>query len=357
MWLCDLCVMQLMYCVLVVDLFIVLCSVLVEGCEIVVQIFVFVLIIGCGEGMVLDFGGLLCVKMWMMFDLQWFGVLIGGVVGWLVDGMFVWLGGVGLSNQVLVVVVLCLMLLIEQMFVFDDDVCVVVDFFVCYLICEVCDVSGKLVVFGCLEGCYVVCFVNGNMLLIESKGELMFVCQNNMLVIMGCLGMNDYVVCVVECEGEFVELQVVCVLVVVVCSYFVQYVLCDKGCYCIVDSLWMQCVLLCLLLVVVCNVVEFIDMLVLIGQFVQYYGIISVCGQMSWIVVCVVVQCGQGFDVIFVQWWLQVMFMLFQSLVVGDCLFVVGVQLWLQMYVLCWFVCFSVELGYEILLLLVVCVV
>ncbi|MDP1293677.1 SpoIID/LytB domain-containing protein, partial [Klebsiella variicola] len=83
------------------------------------------------------------------------------------------------------------------------------------------DASGKPVAAGRLEGRYAVRFVNGNTLPIESKGELTLARQNNVPVITGRLGMNDYVARVVEREGELAEPQAARALAVAARSYLV----------------------------------------------------------------------------------------------------------------------------------------
>lgn len=356
-WLRELRAMQPTHRVPVADLLTALRSVPAEGRETAAQTLVSVLTIGRGEGTVSDFGGLLRAKTWTMPDPQRPGASIGGAAGWLADGTPVWLGGAGSSNQVLAAAAPRLTPLIEQTPVPDDDACVAVDFFARYPIREVRDASGKPVAAGRLEGRYAVRFVNGNTLPIESKGELTLARQNNMPVITGRLGMNDYVARVVEREGELAEPQAARALAVAARSYLVQHASRDKGCYRIADSSRTQRVLPRPPLAAARNAAEFTDTLVLTGQSVQYHGTISARGQMSWTAARAAAQRGQGFDAILAQWWPQATLTSFQSPVAGDCSPVAGAQQWLQARAPGWSARLNAEPGYETPPLPAVCVV
>lgn len=239
----------------------------------------------------------------------------------------------------------------------DDDACVVVDFFARYPIREVRDASGKPVAAGRLEGRYAVRFVNGNTLPIESKGELTLARQNNVPVITGRLGMNDYVARVVEREGELAEPQAARALAVAARSYLVQHASRDRGCYRIADSSRTQRVLPRPPMAAARNAAEFTDTLVLAGQSVQYHGTISARGQMSWTAARAAAQRGQGFDAILAQWWPQATLTSFQSPVAGDCSPVAGAQQWLQARAPGWSARLRAEAGYETPPLPAVCVV
>lgn len=312
-WLRELRAMQPTHRVPVADLLAALRSVPAEGRETAAQTLISVLTIGRGEGTVSHFGGLLRAKTWTMPDPQRPGASIGGAAGWLADGTPVWLGGAGSSNQVLAAAAPRLTPVIEQTPVPDDEACVVVDFFARYPIREVRDASGKPVAAGRLEGRYAVRFVNGNTLPIESRGELTLARPNNVPVITGRLGMNDYVARVVEREGELAEPQAARALAVAARSYLVQHASRDKGCYRIADSSRTQRVLPRPPLAAARNAAEFTDALVLTGQPVQYHGTISARGQMSWTAARAAAQRGQGFDAILAQWWPQATLTSFQS--------------------------------------------
>nr|WP_311530380.1 DUF2300 domain-containing protein [uncultured Ralstonia sp.] len=356
-WLRDLRAMQPTHRVPVMDLLTALRTVPADGRETAAQTLISVLTVGRGEGTVSDFGGLLRAKTWTMPDPQRPGASIGGAAGWLADGTPVWLGGAGSSNQVLAAVAPRLTPLIEQTPVPDDDACVAVDFFARYPIREVRDASGKPVAPGRLEGRYAVRFVNGNTLPIESKGELTLARQNNTPVIIGRLGMNDYVARVVEREGELAEPQAARALAVAARSYLVQHASRDKGCYRIADSSRTQRVLPRPPLAGARNAAEFTDTLVLTGQAVQYHSTISARGQMSWTAARAAAQRGQGFDAILAQWWPQATLTSFQSPVAGDCSPVAGAQQWLQARASGWSARLAAEPGYEAPPLPAVCVV
>lgn len=356
-WLREMRAMQPTHRVPVADLLAALRSVPADGRETAAQTLVSVLTVGRGEGTVSDFGGLLRAKTWTMPDPQRPGASIGGAAGWLADGTPVWLGGAGSSNQVLAAAAPRLTPLIEQTPVPDDDACVVVDFFARYPIREVRDASGKPVTAGRLEGRYAVRFVNGNTLPIESRGELTLARQNNMPVITGRLGMNDYVARVVEREGDLAEPQAARALAVAARSYLVQHASRDKGCYRIADSSRTQRVLPRPPLAAARNAAEFTDALVLTGQSVQYHGTISARGQMSWTAARAAAQRGQGFDAILAQWWPQATLTSFQSPVAGDCAPVAGAQQWLQARAPVWSARLAAEPGYEAPPLPAVCVV
>lgn len=356
-WLRDLRAMQPTQRVPVVNLLSALHTVPADGREAAAQTLVSVLTVGRGEGTVSYFGGLLRAKTWTMPDPQRPGASIGGAAGWLADGTPVWLGGLGSSNQVLAAAAPRLTPLIEQTPVPDDDACVVVDFFARYPIREVRGSSGKPAAPGRLDGRYVVRFVNGNTLPIESKGELALARQNNTPIITGRLGMNDYVARVVEREGELAEPQAARALAVVARSYLVQHAARDKGCYRIADSSRTQRVLPRPPAAAARNAAEFTDALVLANQAVQYHGTIGSRGQMSWTAARAAAQRGQGFDAILAQWWPQATLTSFQSPVAGDCSPVAGAQQWLQAQAPRWSARLGGEPGYETPTLPAVCVV
>ena len=356
-WLRDLRAMQPTQRVPVAELLNALRTVPVDGRETAAQTLISVLTVGRGEGTVSNFGGLLRAKTWTMPDPLRPGASIGGAAGWLADGSPVWLGGAGSSNQVLAAAAPRLTPLIEQTPVPDDDACVAVDFFARYPIREMRDASGKLVAPGRLEGRYTVRFVNGNALPIESKGELTLARTNNVPVITGRLGMNDYVARVVEREGDLAEPQAARALAVVARSYLVQHAARDKGCYRIADSSRTQRVLPRPPAAAARNAAEFTDTLVLTGAAVQYHGTISASGQMSWTAARAAAQRGQGFDAILAQWWPQATLASFQSAVAGDCSPVVGAQQWLQAQAPRWSARLGTEPGFEVPPLPAVCVV
>ena len=356
-WLRDLRAMQPTHRVPVADLLTALRTVPAGGRETAAQTLISVLTVGRGEGTVSNFGGLLRAKTWTMPDPQRPGASIGGAAGWLADGTPVWLGGAGSSNQVLAAAAPRLTPLIEQTPVPDDDACVAVDFFARYPIREVRDASGKPVAPGRLEGRYAVRFVNGNTLPIESKGELTLARANSAPVIIGRLGMNDYVARVVEREGELAEPQAARALAVAARSYLVQHASRDKGCYRIADSSRTQRVLPRPPLAGARNAAEFTDTLVLTGQAVQYHSTISARGQMSWTAARAAAQHGKGFDAILAQWWPQATLTSCQSPVAGDCSPVAGAQQWLQARASGWSARLASEPGYEAPPLPAVCVV
>lgn len=356
-WLRELRAMQPTQRVPVIDLLAALRTVPADGREAAAQTLISVLTVGRGEGTVSNFGGLLRAKTWTMPDPQRPGASIGGAAGWLADGTPVWLGGSGSSNQVLAAAAPRLTPLIEQTPVPDDDACVAVDFFARYPIREVRDASGKPVAAGRLEGRYTVRFINGNTLPIESKGELTLARQNNVPVITGRLGMNDYAARVVEREGELAEPQAARALAVVVRSYLVQHASRDKGCYRIADSSRTQRVLPRPPTAAARNAAEFTDTLVLTGVAVQYHGTLSARGQMSWAAARAAAQRGQGFDAILARWWPQATLTSFQSPVAGDCAPVAGAQQWLQTQAPRWSARLGAEPGYETPPVPAVCVV
>ena len=311
---------------------------------------------GRGLGTVSWYGGLFRVKTWTMpgpansggHQGGHSGGYEGGAAGWLADGTPVWLGGHGSSPRVLAEAAPHIAPLVAASAVPDDRACVTVDFFSRYPIRAVHDAHGRPTPFGALIGAFEVSFENGRRLPIESRGELLLDHgESGKPVIVGHLGMNDYVARVVAREGDAAQPAAGRALAVAARSYLVENAGRDRGCYRIDDSSRTQRVLPRPPDKGARAAADFTDGLVLAGASVRIHHDKAGPGRMSWLAAKAEAGRGLAFDAILSRVWPDAPLMSFAGGFADGCVAVAGARDWLGRQASKWDARLAGEAGYE----------
>ena len=145
----------------------------------------------------------------------------GGGVGWLADGRSFWIGGTGGSHAVLQKHAVQITKLLPPALQNSGDSCVMVNYFARYPIAQVSLSRGKntAVQVGVLHGQFLVKFVNGQQLLVNSMGELNLLRTNKVWQIVGKVSTEEYVARVLDREGDATQTQAARALAIAARSY------------------------------------------------------------------------------------------------------------------------------------------
>lgn len=193
------------------------------------------------SGVLPSLGGAYRFKTFTWQHPQYTGAYFGGGAGWLADGTVFWLGGTGSSIDVLMktapILAQQLPLSRHTQHKFDEA-CVAVHYFKRYPIDKISIVGQpKLQVnSGILRGQYAVKFSNGNVLPIESNGELSLLVNEGKPQIWGKFGLQEYVARVIDREADASKTQAAKALSIAARSYVFQNARFHQGCWQIDDD-------------------------------------------------------------------------------------------------------------------------
>lgn len=236
-------------------------------------------------------------KTWTLPDPQHAGQRIGGAAGWFADGQPFWLGGSGVGIAVLRQAAPALASYREGRLVPDDAACVEVRFFERYPLKAVLAVpAGTPVVAGPLTGRLRAVFANGNSVEFASGGELSLRVEGGHPVVMGHLGVNDYVARVIDREGAAQPAAAAAALAVAARSYLAQEAARRSGCYVIGDSSATQRVSPRPASAAARKVADWTSDLVVQGVPVRYHLDKSAPGLLSWRDAVAQAQAGASFE-------------------------------------------------------------
>jgi uncharacterized protein YfaQ (DUF2300 family) len=166
------------------------------------------------------------------------GGSVGGAAGWLVDGTPVWFAGIGSSRTVLPAHAAQLAAWLPTPAGKPlDDACVLIDFFARYPVREVDALpAGERAPAGPLSGRYRVAFENGQVVVLEARGELSLSRDPGRIRIRGRLGLADYLARVVDREGDPGATEAARALAVVARTWLLQNAPFEGGCFQVEDS-------------------------------------------------------------------------------------------------------------------------
>jgi uncharacterized protein YfaQ (DUF2300 family) len=181
-----------------------------------------------------NLGGRLRVKTWSWYRNGNPKQRIGGFAGWLNDGSPLWAEGQGTSADILAKYSRALdgflPLAAAQP---DSDNCVEVNLFARYPVTAVYDSHKQLAGPGILQGAYTLQFASGNVLGIESKGDIRLTRFNGLQARMP---REEYVARVLDREASVMPLQAARALAITIRSYLLQNAAHDGECLRIDDS-------------------------------------------------------------------------------------------------------------------------
>jgi uncharacterized protein YfaQ (DUF2300 family) len=181
-----------------------------------------------------NLGGRLRVKTWSWYRNGNPKHRIGGFAGWLNDGSPLWAEGQGASADILAKYSHALdgFLPLAAAQPKPGD-CVKVNLFARYPVAAVHDAHKQLAGPGLLQGAYSVQFANGNVLGMESRGDIMLTQFNGLQAKMP---REEYVARVLDREASATPLQAARALAITVRSYLLQNAAHDGECLWIDDS-------------------------------------------------------------------------------------------------------------------------
>lgn len=160
---------------------------------------------------------------------------IGGFAGWLADGTPLWAMAPGTSRAVLARYAGAIEKTLPSRWPADAGTCVDVSLFTRYPI-DAVQKNGKAVGPGALQGGHRVVFANGNMLDIESRGELLLTRTATGLRLTARISREEYVARVLDREAAPEPVQAARALAIAIRSYLQQNARRDGDCLRIDDS-------------------------------------------------------------------------------------------------------------------------
>lgn len=188
-----------------------------------------------------NLGGAYRFKTYTWEHPQFKGAYFGGGAGWMADGTAFWLGGTGSSREVFIKAAPILaerLPVSEHMQQKFDEACVAVHYFKRYPI-EKIELLGKpkvKVSNGTLSGQYAVKFSSGNVLQIQSNGELSLVTKKGKQQIWGKLGLQEYLARVIDREADASKTEAAKALSIAARSFLFQNAQFHQACWQIDDD-------------------------------------------------------------------------------------------------------------------------